>query len=165
MREYRARDHSAEFIRHEKRLKRIVNDAIRLQERHSKLNTKIYKRRVKQIKQRLFTWSCGSYENENLKRLSKRFLKYWAQMLTFLDHPEISYHNNLAERMIRPNVIIRNRSYQNRSRAGADAHGTHMSLIQTLKLQKRNIAEEMKQAYLSHRQGKNAPILNFASAR
>lgn len=165
MREYRARDDSAEFIKHEKRLKRIVNDAIRLQDRHNRLNSQIYKRRVKQIKRRLFAWSCGDYENENLKRLSKRFLKYWTQMLTFLDHPEISYHNNLAERMIRPNVIIRNRSFQNRSQAGADAHGTHMSLIQTLRLQKRNIAEEMKRAYLSHRQGNIAPILNFTSAR
>lgn len=163
MREYRMRDNTLEFIKHEKRLKRIVEDSIRLQKRHLILNQKIYKRRVKRIKERLFAWSSGDYKNENLKRLSKRLLRFWSQTLTFLDHPEISYHNNLAERMIRQNVIIRKRSFQNRSQAGAKAHGTNMSLIQTLKLQGRDIFTEMKSAYLSHRQGIQSPVLHFAS--
>ncbi len=165
MKEYRSRDRSAEFIRYEKRLKRIVRDAIHLGERRSQIEEKVYLRRVKRIKKRLFVWACGDYENKNLIRLAKRFLKHWAQLLTFLEHPDVSYHNNLAERMIRPNVIIRNRSFQNRSQKGADAHGTHMSLIQTLRLQGRDIFTELKTAYLHHQQGNATPILNFASIR
>ena len=163
MKEYQSRDHSAEFIRHEKTLKRIVWDAIHLGERRSQIEKKIYLRRVKRIKKRLFAWACGDYENKNLIRLAKRFLRHWMQLLTFLEYANVSYHNNLAERMIRPNVIIRNRSFQNRSQKGADAHGTHMSLIQTLRLQKRNIFSELKTAYLHHRQGNISPVLHFAS--
>ena len=163
MREYRFKDNAPEFVKHEKRLNRIIRDAIRLKERESELSELIYTRRVKQIKMRLLAWSNGDYQNKNLIRLAKRFLKHWIHLLTFLEYPNVDYHNNLAERMIRPNVIIRNRSFQNRSQAGADAHGTNMSLLQTLRLQGRDIFTELKQAYLFHRQGNIAPVLNLAS--
>ena len=165
MREYRFKDRTNEFVKHEKRLKRIIRDAIYLKERESKLSEAVYVRRVKRIKVRLFAWSSGDYRNKNLIRLAKRFLKHWIHLLTFLEYPEVEYHNNLAERMIRPNVIIRNRSFQNRSQAGADAHGTHMSLLQTLRLQGRDIFTELKTAYLFHRQGNILPILQLASVR
>lgn len=163
MREYRMKDNSVEFIKHDKILKRIVYDAIHLGERRVDLEERIYQRRVKRLKRRLLAWASGDYENKNLLRLAKRFFKHWAQLLTFLEYPEMSYHNNLAERMIRPNVIIRNRSYQNRSPKGAAAHGTHMSLLQTLRLQQRNIFADLKNAYLHHRQGNTSPILQLAS--
>ena len=165
MREYRFKDNTLEFVRHEKRLKRIIRDAIHLKERETELSEVVYLRRVKRIKVRLFAWSNGNYQNKNLIRLAKRFLKHWIHLLTFLDNPGVEYHNNLAERMIRPNVIIRNRSFQNRSQGGADAHGTHMSLLQTLRLQGRDIFTELKQAYLFHRQGNIVPILRLASVR
>jgi transposase len=165
MREYRARDNTVEFIKHEKTLKRIVWDAIHLGEKREEIKGKVYQRRVRRIKKRLFAWASGDYENKNLIRLTKRFLKHWTQLLTFLEYPDVSYHNNLAERMIRPNVIIRNRSFQNRSEKGAQAHGTHMSLIQTLRLQGRDIFTELKAAYLYHRQGNTSPILYLASIR
>ena len=165
MREYRFKDHGLEFVKYEKILKRIIRDAIHLKERASELSEAVYLRRVKQVKVRLFAWSSGDCRNKNLIRLAKRFLKHWVHLLTFLENPGVEYHNNLAERMIRPNVIIRNRSFQNRSQAGADAHGTHMSLLQTLRLQGRNIFTELKQAYLFHRHGNIGPILKLASIR
>ena len=165
MKEYRMRDYSVEFIKYEKILKQIIWDSIHLSERREEIEGKVYQRRVRRIKKRLFSWTSGDYENKNLIRLAKRFSRHWAQLLTFLDYSEVSYHNNLAERMIRPNVIIRNRSFQNRSEKGAEAHGTHMSLVQTLRLQERNIFTELKTAYLHHRQGNASPILNFASIR
>lgn len=165
MREYRLRDHSVEFMRYEKILKRIVWDAIHLGERREEIQGLVYQRRVLRIKKRLFAWASGDYKNKNLIRLANRFLKHWAQLLTFLECPAVSYHNNLAERMIRPNVIIRNRSFQNRSQKGAAAHGTHMSLIQTLRLQGRDLFTELKTAYLHHRQGNSGSILQFASIR
>ena len=165
MREYRFKDHTGEFVKYEKILKRIIRDAIHLKERESELRGVVYLRRVKRIKVRLFAWSSGNYRNKNLIRLAKRFLKHWVHLLTFLENPGVEYHNNLAERMIRPNVIIRNRSFQNRSQAGADAHGTHMSLLQTLRLQGRDIFTGLKTAYLFHRQGNIVPILNLVSVR
>ncbi len=158
-------DDSVEFIKHEKILKRIVYDAIHLGERRAGIQEKVYKRRIKRIKKRLFVWASRDYENKNLIRLAKRFLRHWVQLLTFLEYPGVDYHNNMAERMIRPNGIIRNRSFQNRSPQGAEAHGIHMSLIQTLRLQGRSLFTELKTAYLHHRQGNTTPTLGFASIR
>ncbi|MBF0490384.1 MAG: hypothetical protein HQL15_07155 [Candidatus Omnitrophica bacterium] len=61
--------------------------------------------------------------------------------------------------MIRPNVIYRNWSFGNRSKAGAEAHATLMSLIQTLILQKQNVAEFLKTSFIAHRQGDLKPQL------
>ena len=84
-------------------------------------------------------------------------------MFTFLQDSAVAWNNNLAERMIRPNVIYRNRSFGNRSSRGAEAHATLMSLIQTMKLQKQNVSDFLQTAFVAHRQGdaasRLAPIL------
>ena len=73
-------------------------------------------------------------------------------ILRFLKDPSLDWHNNFAERMIRPNVIYRNRSFGNRSDRGAQAHGTMMSIMQTLRLQGKDVGENLRQSYLHHRQ-------------
>ena len=83
----------------------------------------------------MFDFAVASYTNKNLQRLSKRLVQSCLDMLRFLKYPTLAWNNNLAERMIRPNVIYRNRSFGNRSELGAQAHGTLMSLMQTLRLQ------------------------------
>jgi hypothetical protein len=52
----------------------------------------------------------------------------------------------MAERSIRPHVIIRNRSFQNRTDPGALAHSRLTSILQTLLLQKRNVIEALTTA-------------------
>ncbi len=152
-RECAKRDNSVEYHRSYKKIKRLINDALRLQGQHGRMNKTAYLRRVAMIKQRLFDFMTYPYRNKNLKRLSKRFSKFWLDMFTFLQDPGIAWNNNLAERMIRPNVIYRNRSFGNRSPRGAQAHATMMSLIQTLRLQKQDAAEFLKTAFIAHRQG------------
>ena len=103
------------------------------------------------------------YANKNLQRLSKRFARSWLDMFRFLKDPTLAWNNNLAERMIRPNVIYRNRSFGNRSDRGAEAHGTLMSLMQTLRLQGKNVSENLRLAFLTHRQGAAAPCLSWGT--
>lgn len=157
------KDQSESFLEHHKTLKRIIADALRLKESQNQMALPIYQRRIKRLKTRLFLWSCREYRNKHLKRLAKRFLTHWLHLLTFLEHPEISFNNNLAERMIRRHVILRNRSFQNRSAQGAVAHQTLMSLLHTLQLQDKNPLAFLKKAYLKHRQGNPFPILRLAS--
>jgi hypothetical protein len=90
-------------------------------------------------------------------------LKYYKEILTFLDVPGLPQDNNHAERMIRPNVIFRKISFQNMSRKGADAHEVLMSLLQTLRLQDKNAVDFFKTAYLHHRQGNPSPLLFLPS--
>jgi hypothetical protein len=132
------RDASKEYQKNYKKIKRLINDALRLREQNGHMNKIAYLRRVAAIKQRLFDFMTYPHRNKNLNRLSKRFSKFWLDMFTFLQDPKIAWNNNLAERMIRPNVIYRNRSFGNRSLRGAEAHATLMSLIQTLTLRKQD---------------------------
>lgn len=163
MHELYLKDQSEAFLEHHKTLKRIIADALRLKEAQPQMALPVYQRRIKRLKTRLFLWSCRDYRNKHLKRLAKRFLTHWLHLLTFLEHPEISFNNNLAERMIRHHVILRNRSFQNRSQKGAEAHQTLMSLLHTLLLQDKNPLTFLKEAYLKHRQGNPLPILRIAS--
>ncbi len=155
------RDASQEYQENYKKIKRLINDALRLREKHDHINKIVYRRQVAAIKQRLFDFMTCPYRNKNLQRLSKRFSKFWLDMFTFLQDPTVAWNNNLAERMIRPNVIYRNRSFGNRSPRGAEAHATLMSLIQTMTLQKQNVGEFLRSAYVLHRQGDMTPQIDF----
>lgn len=152
-------DQTFEFWIHHKKLKRIIGDALHLKERRALFSLPHFKQRAGQIQSRLWLWANRRYRNKRLKRLAKRFVTYWNDIFTFLEIPDVPFSNNLAERMILPNVIIRNRSYQNRTVSGAKAHEVFMSLIQTLKLRNENPASWLKTAYLRHRQGNPTPLL------
>jgi transposase len=155
------RDSSQEYQKNYKKIERFINDALRLREQNGHMNKIAYLRRVAAIKQRLFDFMTYPYRNKNLNRLSKRFSKFWLDMFTLLQDPNIAWNNNLAERMIRPNVIYRNRSFGNRSSRGAEAHATLMSLIQTLTLQKQNVTDFLKTSFITHRQGNSTPLLSI----
>lgn len=163
MHDCRQKDGSVEYLLAYRKLKRILKDAKRLSESRSKLAPWIFARRVRKIKDRLLGFACQSFGNKNWKRLSKRLLKYYEEILTFLDVPGLPLDNNHAERMIRPNVIFRKISFQNMSRLGANAHEVLMSLLQTLRLQDKNAVDFFKTAYLRHRQGNPSPLLSLPS--
>ena len=157
----REKDQTKTFLKYHKELKRILTDALKLKEQSPSLNRSVFYRRLALIKRRLYRWSLRDYRNHCLEKLAKRFLKHWQELTTFLEYPGVPSSNNLAERMILPNVILRNRSYQNRSMKGACAHEVNMSLLQTLRLQGRNAVHAFKHAYLAHRKGNTLPCLGL----
>ncbi len=161
MKKAREKDDSKEFVTYYKELKRILQDAMELSERRNEMPQESFLNRVSRLKKRLLAWSVRSYKDKCLRRLANRFLRYWFDLVTFLEESGVSFNNNLCERQIRHNVIIRNRSYQNRSQKGAHAHEVLMSLIQTLRLQKDSPVQFLKKAYLAHRQGDSIPLLSL----
>jgi transposase len=156
-------DHAEEFVRAYRKIKRLINDARKLRDRHDAIPSGEYARMRFRLEERLFDFMAFGYTNKNLQRLSKRFAQSWLDMFRFLKDPSLDWNNNLAERMIRPNVIYRNRSFGNRSDRGAEAHGTMMSLIQTLRLQGKSVGESLRLAFLQHRQGFTAPCLSLST--
>lgn len=74
-----------------------------------------------------------------LARRLKLTHRKWKRMLCFLDHPGIPIENNLAERDLRPAVIIRKLSGGTKSLAGDRSFERHLSLIQTAHKQGLNI--------------------------
>lgn len=153
-----------DFTGPEKKIMRLLADAHRLAERRSLYSRLVFVRRVRRLKDRLFDFATAVYSHKVWQRLSARLLKHKDQIFTFLDIPGVPSDNNHAERAIRPHVILRNRSFHNRTDAGAHAHSVLTSLIQTLLLQKRPVIPEIACAYLAHRHGLVAPIL-FTSIR
>jgi transposase len=146
-----------DFTAPEKKLKRLLADAKRLADRRDHFSPIVFLRRVRRLKDRLFHFATDVYSHKTWQRLSARLLKHYNSLFTFLDVPGLASDNNTAERAIKPHVIVRNRSFQNRTPAGADAHSVLTSLIQTLLLQKRPVMKELSRAYLHHRQGRSHP--------
>jgi transposase len=152
MRHCLGNDPPEDFLIPYRRLKRLLQDALRLGKNRTSLPPLVFQRRRLKIRQRLFDFATATYSNKNWQRLSKRLLKHERELITFLDVPALPTDNNPAERQIRPHVIVRNRSYQNRTPKGAEAHSVLTSLIHTLRLQHKDVMPELQSAYLHHRQ-------------
>ena len=112
-----------------KKLRRLMGDAIRLWRRKDELPPETYTSR----RQRLETMIHTEWGDSQAKRLIKRLRRHRNDLFTFLDQPGVPFDNNLAERAIRPAVIIRKNSYGNRSDQGADTQAIFMSIFFTLK--------------------------------
>ena len=164
MKRVRELDTSIESQQAYRRLKRILDDAGRLDECRNALPAVAFVRRLRKIENRLFEFATGVFETKHWQRISARMLKYYREMLTFLKVPGLPSDNNHAERMIRPNVIFRKISFQNMSQNGARAHEVLMSLLQTLRLQNIESTTFFKRAYLAHRQGRPEPLLLLGTA-
>ena len=78
-------------------------------------------------------------KDPNVKRLSKRLRRHKDEIFTFLNNPdEISPYNNDSERIIRPSVIMREISQQNRSFAAARIQAILMTVFRTAHLRGQN---------------------------
>lgn len=159
MRSLKARDSPADYLGPYKKLKRLLDDGQRLHGQRRRLKPMVYRRRVSRLKERLFDFAAGVYSNTHWQRLSKRLLKHYKDIFTYLDSPGMPSDNNLAERMIRRHVILRNRSFQHRTPNGAQAYDGLTSILHSLQLQGRNSLPEIRKAYLHHRQQRPGRVL------
>ena len=116
-----------------KMLRRLVRDGIRLRKR-TDFTPEKYRSRIRRLDRRLMELARGQYADADARRLAARLLKHADQLFTFLDYPEVTFDNNLAERMIRPAVILRKISQCNRSEKAAAVQAVLMSVYRTLKL-------------------------------
>lgn len=128
---------SAEWKAFAKKLRRLIGDGIRLRKR-ADYTPQRYASRVGRIDKRLMAMARAKYADADASRLGKRLLRHGDHLFTFLDHLDVPFENNFAERMIRPAVIIRKNSLSNRSENGAAAQSMLMSVYRTLKLRAHN---------------------------
>ena len=123
-----------------KLLRRLIRDGIRLRQRPD-FTPERYQSRILRIDarlQELATWQdvggAALYADADTQRLSKRLRRHWDHLFTFLDKPEVPFDHNLAERAIRPAVILRKAGQSNRSEQGAATQAVLMTVFRTLKL-------------------------------
>ena len=142
---------SPEWQAFAKKLRRLLRDGIRLRKRPD-FEAGNFESRIRRMDQRLMDTARGEYADADARRLAKRLLKHSDQLFTFLDYPDVPYDNNLAERMIRPAVILRKNSQSNRSEKGAATQAVLMSIYRTLKLRGHDplkLISEALRTYLS----------------
>lgn len=141
-----------------KYLKKLLHRAIELKDEYfleKKYSFKDYMRKCKQIEESLEDFQFPDPRKGILLKLSKRLNRYKKEILTFMYHKEIPYHNNHAEQMIRPNVLLRKIVFGNRSPKGVFNHNVLMSIIQTGKLNGREEFDLLKRVLVSQDQDKD----------
>jgi transposase len=133
-------ENTAEARKFHKKVKRLVRDMAKFKEKNPP-HQEIAKAK-KRYQRRLDKIIAGPYTDCDCIRLAKRLKQHKDSLLTFLEVASVTYHNNAAERIIRPFVVMRKISGGNNSRAGADAHEIMMSVLVTHNLKGENFLEE-----------------------
>ena len=82
---------------------------------------------------------AGRYSDPDNARLARLLRKHRDAVLRFLDHDGVDGTNLLAEREIRPAVVVRKLSAGNRTMAGAETHAVLASVLRTCARQGREI--------------------------
>ena len=92
-------------------------------------------------------------------RTCRQLLKVESAMWLFVTSESVEPTNNAAERAIRPAVIWRRTSFGSQTEAGSHFVARMLTVVTTLKSQKRNVLEFMTQAVIAARGGTTAPSL------
>lgn len=116
-----------------KKLRRLVGDAIRLWRRKDALSMETYASRRQRLTARLADLIDMDWQDAHAARLINRLRRHQNDLFTLLDQEGVPFDNNLAERSIRPAVILQKNSYGNRSERGSDCQAVIMSVFRTLK--------------------------------
>lgn len=119
-----------------KKLTRLVRDAVRAHERIT-----IAKEReaaAARFDARASALTSAEYADKDARRIAKLLKKHAGELFTFLRHPGVEWHNNRAERGLRPSVVTRKSSFGSRSTEGAQASAILQSIIQTTRLRGEN---------------------------
>ena len=129
-----------------KKLRRLVADALRLKSQQDTLPADTFAAQRERFPARLEELIATPWEDRQSRRLIKRLKRHRHELFTFLEHADVPFDNNLAERAIRPAVIIRKNSYCNRSERGADIQAVLMSIYRTLTQRGHPFLETITQA-------------------
>ncbi len=132
-------DNDPRMVRYFTELKAAIKRIIRLNNRMNKKrlpnNFPVMKADTIARLRRLLNKKLEPIKADKFRR---KLLDRFNELVTCLEYKGISSHNNLVERCLRPNVIMRKMTFGNRSEKGERNHEVIMSLIQTARLQNLN---------------------------
>ena len=102
-----------------------------------------------QLEDKLESLAKLESENKKTNTLIKRLVRHQNELIRFVDHPQAEYHNNRAERALRPEVIFRKLSFGNRTAAGAYNYQILATVLETCRLKGKNLADFIHSVWLS----------------
>ena len=89
----------------------------------------------------------------------RELLEWEPALYTFVSHEGVEPTNNRAERALRPAVLWRKRSFGCHSEEGCRSVERLLTVVQTLRLQGRDVLDYLQAALTAHRHGLPAPKL------
>jgi transposase len=117
---------------------------------------------VKSILKEATNYEIGTKENTPLAktvRTCRQLLKFESALWLFVSVENVEPTNNAAERAVRPVVILRRTSFGSQTEAGSNFVARMLTVITTLKSQRRNVLEFLTSAIKAAREGKSSPSL------
>ena len=104
------------------------------------LNHKGNQHQVDQLKAEIFLLTLRNYKHSTIRRfVDNLYYRDVENLFRFAVDPSVDPTNNISERELRHIVIIRKISFGSKSQRGAHATAMLLSIIQTLRLQKKNV--------------------------
>ncbi len=104
-------------------------------------------------------WSGTRCRDARTRRACARLIEESAGLWTFVGTDGVEPTNNHAERVLRRAVLWRKRSFGCHSATGCRFVERILTVMQSLRLQKRNAIEFLTQAIAAHRSGQPGPTL------
>ena len=95
------------------------------------------------------------FKYADVKIIQTRIRNQGKNLLTALLHDDVPLTNNLAERALRPMVVMRKISGGSKSMEGAKTHAINMSIFQTIQLRKQPLVPTLQNLLLKGSIGKN----------
>ncbi len=102
-----------------------------------------------QLEQTLESLAKLKSENKKTNTLIKRLVRHQHELIRFVDHPQAEFHNNRAERALRPEVIFRKLSFGNRTADGAYNYQILATVLETCRLKRKNLTDFIHSVWLS----------------
>lgn len=102
-----------------------------------------------QLEQTIQTLAKLKSENKKTNTLIKRLVRHQHELIRFVDHPQAEYHNNRAERALRPEVIFRKLSFGHRTPGGAYNYQILATVLQTCRLKRKNLTDFIHSVWLA----------------
>jgi transposase len=124
-------------------LQALFRQAIHVWKRRTELRPPGYARRVTELERRLEGLLQRRVRGTSARRLQKRYRRHREHLFVFLHCPGVPPDNNACERALRPSVIHRKVTNGFRSEWGAQAYAALATVIETAKLQNRNVFDTL----------------------
>ncbi|WP_231717220.1 IS66 family transposase [Desulfosarcina ovata] len=126
--------HLTEIVKFYLKFRRIIRDGERLQQNRDQLGALVFQRRLERLKKRLADLVLWSNPGPVLEEIIKKVKRQQPRILTFVEHPNVPFHNNYAEYLIRIGVLKRKISGGSVSAEGAESYAILLSIYVTCKL-------------------------------
>jgi len=133
---------SASLEKFETRAWNLVNRGVEISKlEHSQQKTK----EISWFGRELLKISRMKLPDGKAKTLAKRIAKHDKDLTRYLEEPGVEYHNNRAERQLRPLVVARKNSYGSNTLLGAERNCIIYSVIETCRLNQIRPVDWLKQ--------------------